>query len=237
MACARKALAATACLLASAAPTPAQARDRVLSNERTLTRWAYPRYDAPALRAPHPYAHRVTTLHPLTEDGFPELYLLLRERRDQTGREWVQMRLPMRPNGTTAWVRRSALGAFHVTYLHLVIDRTTLRAILYRRGRAIWTARVGVGKPSTPTPVGHFWVREKFRVAAGARSLYGTYAFGTSAYSVLSDWPGGGVVGLHGTGQPWLIPGRPSHGCVRIRNPDVARLFRLMPIGTPILIR
>ena len=49
---------------------------------------------------------------------------------------------------------------------------------------------------------------------------YGPWAFGTSAYSVLSDWPGGGVIGIHGTNQPHLIPGRPSHGCVRVEIGD-----------------
>ncbi len=65
---------------------------------------------------------------------------------------------------------------------------------------------------------------------------YGPYAFGTAAYSVLSEWPGGGVIGIHGTNEPKLIPGRPSHGCVRVPNAAITRLWRLMPIGTPVLI-
>ena len=68
-------------------------------------------------------------------------------------------------------------------------------------------------------------------------TIYGPLAFGTSAYSVLSDWPGGGVIGIHGTDQPGLLPGRPSHGCVRVRNADIRRLARLMPVGTPLTIR
>ena len=67
--------------------------------------------------------------------------------------------------------------------------------------------------------------------------MYGAYALGTSAYAKVSDWPGGGVVGIHGTDQPQLIPGRPSHGCVRVRNADMAPLYKLTPIGTPITIR
>lgn len=61
---------------------------------------------------------------------------------------------------------------------------------------------------------------------------------GTAAYSnTLTDWPGAGVVGLHGTSEPGLIPGRPSHDCVRLKNPDIERLYRLTPIGTPLLIK
>jgi lipoprotein-anchoring transpeptidase ErfK/SrfK len=53
---------------------------------------------------------------------------------------------------------------------------------------------------------------------------------------VLSDWPGGGVIGIHGTNEPGLIPGHPSHGCVRVPNDAVRRLARLMPLGTPVRI-
>ncbi len=63
------------------------------------------------------------------------------------------------------------------------------------------------------------------------------WAFETAAYSVLSDWPGGGVIGIHGTDEPWLIPGRPSHGCIRVPNTAVRQLARLMPTGTPVRIR
>jgi lipoprotein-anchoring transpeptidase ErfK/SrfK len=45
------------------------------------------------------------------------------------------------------------------------------------------------------------------------------------------------VIGIHGTNEPSLIPGRPSHGCIRVQNPAVRILWRLMPIGTPLLIR
>ena len=84
-------------------------------------------------------------------------------------------------------------------------------------------------------PAGHFYVRERIRNLAGS-PLYGPIAFGTSAYSRLSDWPGGGVIGIHGTNEPQLIPGRPSHGCVRVPNPAVRRLARLLQIGTPVRI-
>ncbi len=74
-------------------------------------------------------------------------------------------------------------------------------------------------------------------MTAYASPVYGPVAFGTSARSTtLTDWPGGGFVGIHGTNQPGLLPGRVSHGCIRLRNADVVRLARLMPVGTPITI-
>ena len=79
-------------------------------------------------------------------------------------------------------------------------------------------------------------IREKIKGFQGG-SIYGYMAFGTSAYSKLSDWPGGGVVGVHGTNEPWLIPGAVSHGCVRVKDPDIRRLSRKLYIGTPVEIR
>jgi lipoprotein-anchoring transpeptidase ErfK/SrfK len=68
--------------------------------------------------------------------------------------------------------------------------------------------------------------------------FYGPLAFGTSARSsVLTDWPGGGFIGIHGTNAPELLPGRVSHGCIRLRNEDILQLGRLMPVGTPVTIR
>ena len=95
---------------------------------------------------------------------------------------------------------------------------------------------IGIGKPSTPTPAGRFWIRERITVA-DPRGPYGPQAFGTSAYSSLAGWPGGGVVGIHGTNQPYLIPGQPSHGCIRVPNRSIRQLARLMPLGTPVWIR
>jgi lipoprotein-anchoring transpeptidase ErfK/SrfK len=67
--------------------------------------------------------------------------------------------------------------------------------------------------------------------------VYGPLAFGTSARSpTLTYWPGGGFVGIHGTNQPYLLPGYVSHGCIRMPNESILKLNRLMPVGTPITI-
>ena len=206
-----------------------------LSNERTLSRWAYPTTTEAIRTAPSTSARRITKLRLLTEDRLPELYLLLAQTTAADGTTWVQLRVPKRPNGQKGWVRRSALGDFHVVRTLLVVNRRSLRLTLFKGGRRIFSAPVGVGKRGTETPAGRFWVREKFRVRGAP--FYGPYAIGTSAYSPnLTDWPNGGVVGLHGTSLPNLIPGRPSHGCVRLRNPNITKLYRLLPLGTPVRI-
>jgi lipoprotein-anchoring transpeptidase ErfK/SrfK len=101
----------------------------------------------------------------------------------------------------------------------------------------IWSAPVGVGKPSTPTPAGHFWIREKFANLPRS-SGYWPFAFGTTDYSTLKDWEGGGVVGIHGPyGAPnSAIPGRISHGCIRLHTWDDAWLGRHLRLGTPLRV-
>ena len=215
-------------------PTP-QSAVQSLSNERTLSRWAYPTRKAPVYTRASGKSRRISTLRLLTEDKLPELYLLMAQMTDSHGNTWVKIRVPKRPNGQTGWVRRYSLGDFHVVRTLLVVNRRTLRVTLYKSGSPIFSARVGVGRPSLPTPGGHFWVREKFRVRGAP--AYGPFAIGTAAYSAhLTDWPNGGVVGLHGTNEPGLVPGRPSHGCIRLHNSDISRLYRRLPLGTPLHI-
>jgi hypothetical protein len=209
----------------------APARAERLSDERTYTRSAEVRRTAPIRVAPRGSARAVGRLRYWTEDRFPEVYLLLRRRGP-----WVRVRIPGRPNGRTGWVPADALGYRRFTRWSLVVDRGRQRALLERRGKVVWTAPVGVGAPGMATPAGRFWIREKLRVPFGG-GTYGPWAFGTAAYSALSEWPGGGVVGVHGTDQPALVPGRPSHGCIRMRNADIRHLARKLPVGAPLLVR
>jgi hypothetical protein len=217
-------------------PTPAPSHgpvDTMLSNETTVTTWATAISAQPVRQQPSRGSRVVTRLRFVTSDGFLQSYIALRERRTARG-DWVELRLPMRPNGHTGWVRRDALETFSVVHTQLVLNREQHRITLYRDGNMVLTAPVGVGKASTPTPTGHFWITEKFAVRGVP--VYGPYAFGTSDYSVLTDWAGGGIIGLHGTNEPQLVPGNPSHGCIRLHNSDILRLARLVPIGTPLLI-
>jgi hypothetical protein len=207
-----------------------------LSNERTITRSAQPLYRAPIRHRPGTGSRRIGRLRMVTEDGYPELYLALSSREVADGDVWIKLRIPDRPNGQKGWVPRDALGPLHVVRTALLVDLRRSRATLRRDGKRVWRAPIGHGAPGTSTPRGRFYIRERLR-NAGGDPIYGPWAFGTSAYSSLSDWPGGGVIGIHGTNQPELIPGRPSHGCIRVRNAAIVRLAHLMPIGTPLRIR
>jgi L,D-transpeptidase catalytic domain len=215
-------------------PAPAAPATQQLSNERTLTTWAHPQEPGAIYAAPEPHARRVGSIHMETEDGFAEVYLLLAGYTDAHGREWVQLRIPGRPNGRVGWAPRALLGEFHSTRWLIVVNLDQRRLTAYLDGQLRMTAPVGVGKPSTPTPPGHFWIRERFRLT-NPSNPYWPYALGTSDYSTLSEWPGGGVIGIHGPfGEPQKIPGDPSHGCIRMRDSDIAWLAPRVTLGTPV---
>jgi len=178
----------------------------------------------------------VFRLRPLTPERVPHVLYLLGGTIDGRGRYWLRVSLPALPNGSSGWIPREAVTSFRVVDTHLVIDRARLRATLYRQGRPIFRSIVGVGQPRWPTPAGSFYVRE--RLTGFTDPIYGALAFGTNGRSaVLTDWPGGGFIGIHGTNQPEILPGRVSHGCVRMPNSSIRRLDGLMRVGTAVTIR
>src|SRR5688572_22249362 len=81
-----------------------------LSNERTITRWAHTNLIAPIQAEPSHDARAVGRLRWNTEDGLPEVYVVLRSRLDDLERRWLEIRVPGRPNGRTGWVREQNLS-------------------------------------------------------------------------------------------------------------------------------
>ena len=200
------------------------------------TYWAYVMHPTVARASPSTSAARVGVLRGVTPEGETDLVIAYEQRRDENDRQWVHVPLSALPNGLEGWVLRDTLGDFHSVRTHLVVDRARLRAYLLRDGRVIFTTPIGVGRPRWPTPAGEFYIR--VRLDHFSDPFYGPVAFGTNARSPwLTDWPKGGVVGIHGTDAPQLLPGRVSHGCIRMRNAAIRRLARLMPLGTPVSIR
>jgi lipoprotein-anchoring transpeptidase ErfK/SrfK len=206
-----------------------------LTNAR-VARWAPVTRTAIVRTKPRLSAPAVTTLATRTGDDTQNLVVVL-ERLDKSPSEtWYRVRLPILPNNSTGWVQKRSLGALYTVNTHLYIDRGKFTATLKRDGVTVFTARIGVGLPYWPTPPGEFYIRSK--LAGFDSPVYGPIAFGTSARSaVLTDWPGGGFVGVHGTNTPQILPGQVSHGCIRLRNEDILRLAKLMRVGTPVTIR
>jgi hypothetical protein len=219
-------------------PAPAFIVPKPLPLERSSTEsvWA-PVERAVAVRArPSDGAPIVARLSTRTPEGTANIVSVVDRRADASGRLWVRARLPILPNGSTGWLPRASLGGYRWLDTELVIELRRRRATLVRGRRTLFQAPVAIGRPEWPTPTGHFYIRNK--LTRYASPSYGPVAFGTSARSsVLTDWPAGGYIGIHGTDQPQLVPGQVSHGCVRLRNSDILTLAQLMPVGTPVTIR
>ena len=212
-------------------------KSAVLSDYQAETyRWAFVTRRTLVRRGPSRRARAFSVLKTVTPEYFPNLVQLLRVTKFRNGQTWVQVRLAILPNSSTGWVPRRALGRYRLVRTRLFISRAGLRATVYRRGKKIFSAPIGVGQSRWPTPRGDFYTRE---VLTGYNMpVYGPIAIGLSARSnVLTDWPGGGFIGIHGTNQPRILPGRVSHGCVRMRNAAIVRLARLLPLGTPVQVR
>jgi lipoprotein-anchoring transpeptidase ErfK/SrfK len=208
---------------------------RPLGSSRNISHWAALRKAVSARSAPSAAAPAVAALGLQTPEGTQNTVAVLGRAQDRAGRPWVHVALPVLPNGTTGWVPRRALGGYESVYTLLDVDLERLRATLYANGRRVLAAAIAVGMPGWETPRGRFYIRNK--LTRYESPAYGPVAFGTSARSpVATGWPAGGFIGIHGTNRPALVPGRVSHGCIRMRNADILALARRMPIGTPVRI-
>src|SRR5580704_11329675 len=70
---------------------------------------------------------------------------------------WLRVRLAQRPDGSTAWIKSSAV-TLNTTPYRIVINTGTMRLTLYKNGRSVFSAPAGVGTRSDPTPTGQFFV-------------------------------------------------------------------------------
>ena len=170
----------------------------------------------------------------LNVNGVPMVFGVL--GRTDCGGRWLRVQLPSRPNGVRAWVRARDVQLIRVR-TRIEVDLSARRVTLYRKGRELITARAAIGAVDTPTPTGSYYVNQRL-LAPNPSGPFGPAAIGISAFSpVLQDWSQGGPIAIHGTNQPHLLGGAVSHGCVRIHNDALVRMFRLAVAGTPVVIR
>lgn len=156
---------------------------------------------------------------------------------DAAGRRWLRVRLPGRPNGHTGWIERAGTTNKSTTF-HIVVELSRRSVMVYRHAELIRTFAAIVGKPSTPTPAGEFFVEEAIELpfnAAGA-----PFALALSARSnVYQEFDGGpGQIAIHGLAH---IGGRlgtaVSHGCVRLDAEAMSWLVLHVGPGVPVTIR
>jgi lipoprotein-anchoring transpeptidase ErfK/SrfK len=188
-----------------------------------------------AVRAkPDESSKRIRVLRQFRGNYQPQYVLALGQRKDPATGEptWYRISVPGRPNGQTGWVQAAAVRLKPMRK-RLIVDRGARQFQFWNGTRLVRTGKIAVGAPGAETPTGLFYVQSKFVPTA---PILGAFAFETSAYSKLTDWPGGGVVGVHGTPWPELLGRAVSHGCVRLHNEDVQWLRKRIPLGMPVRI-
>jgi len=185
-----------------------------------------------ARAAPSPKAPKVLLLHQFRSDYRQQEVLAVNAKLGSDGQLWYRLSLPMRPNNTYGWVSARQLELHHVA-TRILININKRRLQVLRGSKVLYQTTVAVGAPGMETPTGHYYVQVRFHPDD---PFLGVFAFETSAYSKLTEWPGGGVVGIHGTSMPQLLGQAVSHGCVRMSNTAAMVLKKLVPLGTPITI-
>ncbi len=171
------------------------------------------------------------------QNDYPTVFGIVGKRVDgQCKATWYHVELPIKPNGSTGWVRAGAVRTYAIAS-KVVVHLSTRRLVAYHAGKPVLRAPVAVGAPQSPTPVGRFYINERF-ILTNPNGPFGVAALGISAHSdVLTDWVQGGPIALHGTDEPLSIGHADSHGCVRLSNADMQRLLPFAPAGTPVLIQ
>jgi lipoprotein-anchoring transpeptidase ErfK/SrfK len=157
-------------------------------------------------------------------------------RATRDGARWLRVLLPGRPNASDGWIAQRGTAP-STTSWHLVVRTSDRRVLVYRRGRLVESFAAVVGKASTPTPHGRFFVEESVRMRPG--SAGGPYALALSAHSnVLQEFDGGpGQVAIHGVANLGGTPGTAvSHGCVRLADRSIRWLAARIAPGVPVTI-
>ena len=209
----------------TAAPTSTPAPAATGMNVARATTDTVAVFDAPSTNA------AVTELAGTSDFGFQRAFLV----RGEDG-QFLEVLLPVRPNGSTGWVRATDVEIEHVSHeLQVDLEARTLRWL--DNGDVVLETPVAIGAPDYPTPTGRFFVTDLLDTGEGG-GAYGPFAIGLSGFSdVLTEFGGGdGQIGIHGTNDPASIGQDVSHGCVRVPNDVITRLATELPIGTPVTV-
>lgn len=183
--------------------------------------------------APSAGARPIATVNEFRPDFRKHIVHAVEARRDAKGRLWYRIILVGRPNGRSGWIPASQ-AELQPTRAEIVVSRSERTLALRVDGRLRLETTIAVGKAGAPTPVGYHYVTSRF---TPNNAFLGAFALELSAYSpTLTDWPGGGVVGIHGTSRPDLLGRAVSHGCIRVSNAAALVLKRFAPVGTPVRV-
>ena len=183
-------------------------------------------YDSPS--APDP-ARKLDNPQP---SGAPLVFLVKQMQKD-----WLNVYLPVRPNGSTGWIHRADVILSQHDF-RIVVELGAHRITVTQGSNIVDQEPIAVGKADTPTPGGVYYIKELLK-PPDQTTVYGPYAYGLSGFSnVLQTFNGGsGVIGIHGNNDASVLGQDVSHGCIRMSNPGIEKLVKILPLGTPVEIK
>lgn len=181
-------------------------------------------YDSP--EAPEPFV----VLEPFTNLGSVRVVHVI----NGPFAGWAEVLVPVRPNGTTGWVREDDVEFFPVER-RVVVDLSERTLVVLKGGKVEARSAVAIGRPSNATPPGSYFVTDSV-ILSNPNGPWGPHAFGLSAFSeTITEFNGDdAVVGIHGTNAPDSIGHARSLGCVRVPNEFAKRLATLISAGVPV---
>jgi lipoprotein-anchoring transpeptidase ErfK/SrfK len=187
----------------------------------------------PVRATPSPHGRVIKTLTQFRDDYRIQVVYAVKTAIGTDKRPWYKISIPMRPNGTMGWIPARTASLFP-TVAEIDVHRASRTIDLYSHGAHVWHAIIAVGAPGMETPLGHYYVAARF--VPFDDPFLGVFGEETSGYSRLTEWPGGGWFGIHGTDMPQLLGQAVSHGCIRVSNLTATKLRQYAPLGTPIVI-
>lgn len=190
-----------------------------------------------ARKAPRRGARKAGKVSPFAKLGGDATVLLVTGAKKVKGEQWVRVLLPGRPNGRKVWILADTVR-LRKNFVRVQISLKKREITVFKKGKRVMRRKVVVGKSIYPTPRGKHAISESIRTNA-PRSYLGPWVLPLTAHSEkLNFFAGGdGQVALHGTNQPGLLGSAVSHGCIRLKNSDIARIAKLARPGTPVTVR
>ena len=214
------AVGATLAALASSSGTPSEPAYEIAHIEKST-----PLYERAAGQV-------VARLGATTEFGSPQTLGVVRHRG-----QWLAVVSTARPNRRLGWIRARGVRLTR-TRMSLTLDLSQHRLLLKRGDEIVRRMTVGIGRPSSPTPIGRFAVTDKLS-GGNYGPYYGCCIIALSAHqpNLPAGWTGGDRIAIHGTNAPWTIGTASSAGCPHAHDADLRVLKRRVPLGAPVFVR
>jgi lipoprotein-anchoring transpeptidase ErfK/SrfK len=166
------------------------------------------------------------------KSGAPLVFLV-----EKTQGDWLNVDLPVRPNGSTGWIKASDVTLSHHDF-KIIVELNAHKITVLKGASTVLSEPVGVGRDNAPTPGGKFYIKELLQ-PPNPNTVYGPYAYGLSGFSDAFDTFNGGeaVIGIHGNNDPSSLGKDVSAGCIRMSNTGITTLAKMLPLGVPVEIR